>query len=134
MGQTINNLLSLIHESSFSDNEKELLLTSLKKNGIMQEFADLFAEALSRRGEIVAATTTNFDAQFKELLEQFEKEGVLLEQEHSAKVSLLDPLDTAGEQDLLDVYTTALKKQRSAYEKKTRDLTVELTKAMQKIS
>lgn len=134
MDQKLKDLVSLIQESQFSENEKTTLVASLKKNGITQEFADLFAEDLSRRGEATVAITKTFDVQFAELLEQFEKENTLLEQEHSEKVSVLDPLDTAGERNLLDAYAASLKNQRNEYEKEVRDLTVAFSKATEKIS
>ncbi|GEM_PF-3760301 len=137
MDHQLQNFISSIEESHLPKNEKTALVTTLQKDGVTQKFADLFKESLAsemqKRGEAAGVMTTDFDAQFAQLLEQFEEEGIALERELSEKVSALDPLDTAGEQTLLDTYTTTLKKQQMMVENKVRDLTVQFAKATEKL-
>lgn len=137
MEKNLQQFISSIQESRLSNNDKGSLVSALQKNGITQTFADLFKESLSReakkRGEAAATIFSDFDMHFARLLKQFEKENSALEQAYAQKISTLDPLDTAGEQMLLDSYATALKNQRNDYEKKVRDLSVQLSKASFKL-
>ena len=138
MHDQFKDFISSIENSRLPKNKKDALILTLQKNGITQKFVDLFKQSLSdemqRRREVAAPLFPSFDAQFPKLLTEFEKESITLEQELSEKVSTLDPLDTAGEQKLLDTYTSLLKNQRSEYEKKVRDLTVAFLKASRDLS
>jgi|GEM_PF-2093397 len=138
MNTQLKQFIASLEASSFSADTKKQLVQLLKKEGsITQQFTQSFQNALhneiQRRGEPFEKALTTHTADFTKLLEQFEKDGAAQEQELADKLSKLDPLDTKKERALLEEYAKSLKKDRTGYEKKVKNLSAEFAKEAQKM-